>query len=501
MMPSERRWHSVAPDSPLLLDALAAPFGTYLGVAVCRTVPGAGRLDAIAPDLLCAVGKTEALTSTLGGRLDLAELWLHAHQVRQLFITGADGLHARVWAELCALGGRVGFDIVFVSAEPARWRAELADLVQHGRQIWLRTDPERPRVQPAVGAPLPDASFPGLPAACAEHLDAAHGARALAIYDECLVAAFDALPPERLHGPPEAAHAFRCALARTPELGVVALAMHAVRAAGLLRGYHISFRDDLGGVAFEDLLTADRLAQLSRLVAPEAAAAGVLAGIGFPSIPEIGDDGGSVKLHGTWHEVPYGAAAASSRGSIRGLSAPALGGAAEAERRAVGAAVADAAPGARHRRLRADRLPVVPTHRRAADGLDQAGARGSSGSSWGLTKAFGRPTSGPRRWPGVLGPARGAETPYATASPRCSRRPRGRRTRSSTASPATPAYAAPSWCASAVRRRRRSSRRGWAGASSAPPPRWPSWIAGLRSADCGWALSSGGGCTFASGPG
>ena len=95
-MPSERRWHSVAPDSPLLLEALAAPFGTYLGVAVCRAVPGAGRLEDIAADLFCALGKTEALTSTLGARLDLAELWLHAHQVRQLFVTGADGLHPRV---------------------------------------------------------------------------------------------------------------------------------------------------------------------------------------------------------------------------------------------------------------------------------------------------------------------------------------------------------------------------------------------------------------------
>ncbi|MBW3651733.1 MAG: hypothetical protein KY458_14305 [Actinobacteria bacterium] len=300
----ERRRHSVVADGPQLLEALAVPFGTYSGVAVCRPVPGARCLEAIAPDLLCAVGKTEALTRAVGKGLHLVEVWFRAHEVTRLFVTGADGLGAELWHDLCGLGDDGHFDIVFVSAEPWRWVSKLAGLVHPGRSTYLAVEPDQLPVQPGVGAVLPEVGFPGLPAACAEVLEAPHAARAQAIYDECLVAAFEALPFDRLLEYQDADHAFRCALARTPELGAVVLAMHAVRAAGILRGYHISFCHD-HGVVFDDLLTADRLAQLGRLVSPEPAAAGVLAGMASWSMPVIGsDDGAWVKSAGTHQVVP-----------------------------------------------------------------------------------------------------------------------------------------------------------------------------------------------------
>ena len=131
------------------------------------------------------------------------------------------------------------------------------------------------------------------------------GLRGEVHYDDCLCAAFDALPSDRLLERSDADHAFRCALARTPDLGALALAVHAVRAAGLLRGYDIRVGDDGAGVLFEDLLTADRLAQLSRLVSPTSAAAGVLAGMGGSTI--LG--GGSwVGVGGTWQLVASQAA-------------------------------------------------------------------------------------------------------------------------------------------------------------------------------------------------
>jgi len=103
----------------------------------------------------------------------------------------------------------------------------------------MNLDPGRRAVLAPVGTQLPEVGFPALPAACAALLEPAHAARAQAVYDECLVAAFDALvcdrPLERRH----ADHALRCALARVPDHSGVALAVHAVRAAGILRGYHI----------------------------------------------------------------------------------------------------------------------------------------------------------------------------------------------------------------------------------------------------------------------
>lgn len=305
-MPRDRPRHGVAADSPRLLEALAAPFGTYAGTAVCRAVPGSASVEALAPDLLCAVGKTEALTRRGRLGLELVELWLGAYELRSLFVTGADALAAEVWRGLCALGERVGFEVVYVSAEPTRWVDELGDVVAPRAHIYLRVDPDSAPVQAPIGTVLPEVGFPALPAACAELLEPVHASRAQAIYGECLVAAFDALPYDRLLEQAHVDGAFRAALARTPDLGAVPLAIHALRAAGILRGYDVTVpRDPLGGVAFDDLLTADRLDQLSRLVSPESAAAGVLAGMpgGWSTSPTVGPDGTWVDLAGERQRV------------------------------------------------------------------------------------------------------------------------------------------------------------------------------------------------------
>lgn len=279
-MPPEPRRHGVARDVGALLEALAAPFGTYEGAAVCRAVPGAASLRALAADLLCAVGRTEALTRRRRPGTELAERWLAACGVRTLFVTGADALRPGVWRELCALGDRVGCDVVFVSADPPRWVAELAGIVHHHAGTYLRVDPDAAPVKPPVGAALPDVAFPALPAAYAELLEAEHAARAQAVYDDCLAAALGALPYDRLLDQADMEAAFRASLARAPDLGAVALAAHALRAAGLLRGYDVRVEaSEYEGVTFDDLLTADRLDQLCRLVSAAEAAAGVLAGL------------------------------------------------------------------------------------------------------------------------------------------------------------------------------------------------------------------------------
>lgn len=309
-MPHRRRWHTVVGDSPELLDVLAAPYGTYVGLAVCRPVPGATSLAAISVDLLCALGKTEALTQKGRVGLSVAEEWLQAHMLGWLFVVGADGLDAKLWRAMCRLGEGCGFDVVFVSADPARWIADLAGVVHPGEEIWLQIDPERRAVLAPVGTALPDAGFPALPAACAALLEPEHAARAQAIYDECLVAAFDALAADRLLERPDADHAFRCALGRVPDHSGVALAIHALRAAGILRGYHISVTEDydgvpVGGVAFDDLLTAERLAQLGRLLSPAEAAAGILAGMpGGLRCGAIAEAGTWVMVDDTWQAVP-----------------------------------------------------------------------------------------------------------------------------------------------------------------------------------------------------
>lgn len=305
-MRRDRPRHGVVADSPRLLEALAAPFGTYVGTAVCRAVPGAASVEALGADLLCAVGKTEALTRRSRLSLDLVELWLGAYEIRSLFVTGADALAAEVWRGLGALGECVGFEVVYVSAEPLRWAPDLGDLVGARADVYLRVDPDSAPVQAPIGAVLPEVGFPALPAACAELLEPAHAARAQAIYDECLVAAFEALPYDRLLEPAHVDGAFRAALARTPDLGAFPLAIHALRAAGILRGYDVTVpRNPLGGVAFDDLLTADRLDQLSRLVSPESAAAGVLAGMpgGWSTSPTVGPDGTWVDLAGERQRV------------------------------------------------------------------------------------------------------------------------------------------------------------------------------------------------------
>lgn len=304
MTRAETRSHSVVADAPKLLEALAVPFGTYYGVATCRPVPGARTLTDVLPDLLCALGKTEVLARPGRPSLELTQLWMRAHELARLFVTGADALPVGVWAELCQLGDQVGCDMVFVSAEPPRWLAQLPGSLHLGGPTHLESHPDWRQVQPPVGAALPDAEFPALPAACAQLLEADHATRAQAIYDDALAAAFDALPSNRLLTWADAEHAFRCALARTPDLDAVPLAIHAVRAAGLLRGYHLGFRRDCG-VAFDDLLTADRLAQLRRLVLPDQAVAGVLAGMpGTSWAFSVHGDGAWVHLDDTAHLVP-----------------------------------------------------------------------------------------------------------------------------------------------------------------------------------------------------
>jgi len=130
-MPRRRRWHTVVADSP---ELLAAPHGTYLRAAVCRPVPGAKSLAAISVDLLCAVGKTQALTQKGGAGLAVAEGWLQAYRLDWLFVVRADGLDASVWPELCGVGDRCGFDVVFVSAQPDRWIADLSGVVHWWRR-------------------------------------------------------------------------------------------------------------------------------------------------------------------------------------------------------------------------------------------------------------------------------------------------------------------------------------------------------------------------------
>jgi hypothetical protein len=230
----------VVADAPKLLDALAVDFGTYVGVATCRPVPGIRTFRDIIPDLLCALGKTEVLTRRGRASLELTESWMRAHEVARLFVTGADALPVSVWSELCELGDRIPCDMVFVSAEPSQWLARLPAVLQPEVFTELVYDRDWQPVHPAVGVALPDVGFPALPAACAELLEADHAARAQAIYDDALAAAFDALVIDRELTCADAEHAFRSALARTPDLDAVPLAMQAVRAAGLLRGYHFS---------------------------------------------------------------------------------------------------------------------------------------------------------------------------------------------------------------------------------------------------------------------
>ncbi|HVE47869.1 MAG TPA: hypothetical protein VNA57_14120 [Acidimicrobiales bacterium] len=304
-MPPDRPHHSVAPDIAELLDALAVPFGTYYGVASCYPVPGARRLADLVADLLCALGKTGALTRQ--GRLgvDIAELWLRAHEVRRLFVAGADGMAIGVWRELCELGDRLGIEVAFVCADPSAWQARLPGTLAPCGEVGLLRDPDHPDVPPPVGTALPDAAFPTLPAACSELLEPLHAARAQEIYDGCLLAAFDALTSDRLLNSSDGEHALRSALARTPDAHAVPLATHAVRAAGLLRGYDIGF-SEIGGVNFDDLLTADRLDQLDRLLSPEAAAAGVLAGMssGCGGLRSIADNSAWVRQDDNWEVVP-----------------------------------------------------------------------------------------------------------------------------------------------------------------------------------------------------
>jgi len=302
--------HTVVADAAALLDALAAPFGTYVGVASCRAVPGARSVEALSVDLLCALGKTEALTEAAGTGIAAAERWLRAHELARLFVPGADGLGAEVWRGLCLLGDGIGFDVVFITAQPERWAAELAEIVHPGVDTVLAPDLDRLELLEPVGTQLPDVGFPALPAACAVLLEPEHAARAQAIYDECLVAAFDALGVDRLLERRDAEHAFRCALGRAPDLAAVALAMHAVRAAGILRGHHIGFEEHHGGVALDDLLTGDRVAQLGWLLSPEEAAAGVMAGMsGSWASVDIAEDGGRVDVAGVGHVVPAAARA------------------------------------------------------------------------------------------------------------------------------------------------------------------------------------------------
>ena len=381
--PDQRRQRVVA-DTADLLEALAAPFGTYFGVATCRPVPGAKTLDGIVADLLWGLGKTEVLTRPGRATVEVAESWLRAHDVRHLLITGADALAAAVWVELCQLGVRVGCDIVFVSAQPSRWAAQLPEVLECGSWTYLVADPDRHELAPPVGAALPDVGFPGLPAACAELLDADHAPRAQAIYDDCLTVAFEALPSDRMFGWAAAEYAFRCALERTPDLDAVPLAMHALRAAGLLRGYHIDFRTDRG-VAFDDLLTADRLAQLRRLVSTRQAGAGVIAGM--PQGGSMRDRQCGRLLHQDRPHRPRryrpGPTAAVRLGPDRRVlgTADDGGSTSSSQRPSPPASVAQVAARMVRSAMRADRLPGVPSYRRPAHGLDQAPAS----APWPLT--------------------------------------------------------------------------------------------------------------------
>lgn len=273
---------------------------------MCRAVPAAASLRDLAVDLLVAVGKTEALTCRKRPPIDLVEIWMRAYQLQTLYVTGADSLAAAACDDLCRLGDRVGSDVVLVSADPSRRAAAAGARLREHATTYLHVDRRSEPVQPPVGVALPDVGFPALPAACAELLEDAHAERAQAIYDECLGAAFRALPYDRLLEAADVEAAFRAALARTPDLGAVALAAHALRAAGLLRGYDVRVRESgSGGVAFDNLLTADRLDQLCRLVTPANAADGVLAGLsGARPEVAVGPEGRWVGQGGSWLPIP-----------------------------------------------------------------------------------------------------------------------------------------------------------------------------------------------------
>ena len=223
-----------------------------------------------------------------------------------MYLTGADALDADLWQALCTFGERVGAEVIFVSAEPARRAAALGGKLAIRSDTHLRVDPERAPVHPAIGVQLPAAAFPALPAACEALLEPAHAVQARAIYDECLVAAYKALRNDRLPERDDADFALRATLARAPDLAAVPLAFHALRAAGILRGHDIRIGGDrLGsGVAIDALLTADRIEQLSAMLDPDLAMAGVLSGMheGW-SRPRVDGDGLYLRLERANHRV------------------------------------------------------------------------------------------------------------------------------------------------------------------------------------------------------
>jgi len=98
-------------DSPGCVAGLSARHDLGRGVAVCLPQPGPGSAQALAGDLLTALGKFPGALAAghLSRRgLELAGLWLRAEQVQDLVVLRADRLPARCWTSLAALAAAAG---------------------------------------------------------------------------------------------------------------------------------------------------------------------------------------------------------------------------------------------------------------------------------------------------------------------------------------------------------------------------------------------------------
>jgi len=154
------------------------------GVAVCLPQPGPGSAQALAGDLLIALGKFPGALAaehlSRRGR-ELAGLWLRAEQVQHLVVLRADRLPARCWTSLAALAAAAGTRLWLVVHQAAAAPGQLAALAppagrpQAGPRPWraaLAILPGPGNTGPAFPA-VPDVEFPLFRAAARRLLDPA----------------------------------------------------------------------------------------------------------------------------------------------------------------------------------------------------------------------------------------------------------------------------------------------------------------------------------------